>query len=185
MPRIPYPEFDRLSETSRAIIGEKPNNVALMLAAASEPVLAAIHEVGNAFIYGSPLPGRLREIAILRVGYLSNAPYEIFQHEAAARHAGLTEEQISAIREGGAAGALLGEAGAAVLAFVDDLVINVRPSDATLEGVRAHLGDTQVVDLTLVTGNYMMICRFLETTGVEIDPQPIDWSGQAARRSGG
>ena len=70
---------------------------------------------------------------------------------------------------------MLGEAGAAVLAFVDDLVKNVRPGDATLAGVRKHLSDTDVIDLTLVSGMYMMVSRFLEATGVEIDTAPIEW----------
>jgi len=123
----------------------------------------------------SPLPPKLREIAILRVGHLSNAAYEVFQHEALARHVGLSEAEIDAVRKGGAAAAVLGEAGAAVLAYTEDLVKNVRASDATLSAVRAHLNDTQLVDLTLVTGMYMMVSRFLETTGVEIDDAPIDW----------
>ena len=123
----------------------------------------------------SPLPAKLREIAILRVGYLSNAAYEVFQHEALARHVGLTDAQIVAIKAGGAAGAALGEAGAAVLAFTDDLVKNVRAGDETLAGVRKHLDDTQLVDLILVTGLYMMVSRFLETTGVEIDNASIEW----------
>ena len=72
---------------------------------------------------------------------------------------------------------MLGEAGQAVLVFVDDLVKNVRPSDATLAGVRKHLSDTEVIDLTLVSGMYMMVSRFLETTGIELDDKPIDWGG--------
>ncbi len=183
MLRIPYPDLAALPESVRNVVGPNPANVAHMLAAASEPVFNVIHQVGAAFINGSPLPAQLREISILRVGYLSNAQYETFQHEAAARHVGLTEEQITAIREGGAASVALGATGAAVLAFVDDLVRNVRPSDDTLDGVRKHLTDTQVVDLTLVIGAYMMISRFLETTGVEIDTKPIDWSGYAAENN--
>ena len=88
---------------------------------------------------------------------------------------GLSEAEIDAVRKGGAAATVLGEAGAAVLAYAEDLVKNVRASDATLAAVRAHLNDTQLVDLTLVTGMYMMVSRFLETTGVEIDDAPIDW----------
>ena len=70
---------------------------------------------------------------------------------------GLSEAQIDAVRRGGAAAAVLGEAGAAVLAYTEDLVKNVRASDATLSAVRAHLNDTQLVDLTLVIGMYMMV----------------------------
>jgi alkylhydroperoxidase family enzyme len=71
-----------------------------------------------------------------------------------------------------------------VLEFVDDLVENVRAGDATLAAVRKHLSDAQVVDLILVSGAYMMISRFLETTGVEIDDQPIDWKAFTSSRQG-
>lgn len=176
MPRIPYPDEASLSESVREHLGEIPANVTRMMARASEPVFLAVSEVGGAFIKGSPLPPKLREIAILRVGYLSNAPYETFQHEALGKFVGLTDEQIDAIRAGAKDSASLDAAERAVLAFVDDIVANVRASDATLGAVRGHLDDTQLVDLIFVTGCYMMISRFLETTGVEIDENPIDWA---------
>lgn len=175
MPRIPYPDSARLSKSVRDLLGASPANVARMLAVASEPVFNGFIELSGAFISGSPLPAQLREIAVLRVGYLSNCAYEVFQHEALARHVGLSDEQITAIRDGASAADALGEVGATVVAYVDDLVTNVRAGDATLSAVRRHLNDTQVVDLTLLTGAYMMVCRFLETTGIEIDSEAINW----------
>lgn len=175
MPRIPYPDPATLSDAARAAIAANPVNVTRMLVLASEPVFKGFTAFASALVTKSPLPATLREIAVLRVGYLSRAPYEIFQHEALARHVGLTEAQIAAIRDGGTAAACLGDAGAAVLAFVDDIVANVRPSDATLNAVRRHLSDTELADLTLVTGMYMMVSRYLETTGIEIDGAPIPW----------
>lgn len=181
MPRIPYKDPATLPDWMRDIVVANPVNVTRALAGASEAVFKGFAALSSAFtLGGSPLDPKLREIAILRVGYLSNAAYEVWQHEAAARHVGLTEEQISAIKAGGAAASVLGEAGQAVLVFVDDLVKNVRPSDATLAGVRKHLSDTEVIDLTLVSGMYMMVSRFLETTGIEFDEKPIDW-GKAAQ----
>jgi alkylhydroperoxidase family enzyme len=180
MPRIPYPDPATLPDWIRQIVTDNPANVTRMLAGASEAVFKGFAGLSSAFtLGGSPLDARLREIAILRVGYLSNAAYEVWQHEAAARHVGLSEEQIAAIKSGGTAASVLGEAGQAVLVYVDDLVKNVRPSDATLAGVRKHLSDTEVIDLTLVSGMYMMVSRFLETTGIELDEKPIDW-GKAA-----
>src|SRR6266436_4159531 len=133
MPRIPYPDPATLPEAMRRVVFENPSNVTRMLAAASEPVFKGFAALSMGFMGGgSPLPPKLREIAILRVGYLSNATYEVFQHEALARHVGHSEAQIAAIKAGGAAAAALGEAGAAVLAFTDDLVNNVRASDETL-----------------------------------------------------
>src|SRR5271156_246792 len=169
MPRLPYPDPARLPEAVRRVVIKNPSNVTRMLAAASEPVFKGFATLSMAFMgAASPLPPKLREIAILRVGHLSHAAYEVFQHEALARHVGLSEAEIDAVRKGGAAAAALGAAGAAVLAYAEDLVKNVRAGDATLAAVRAHLNDTQLVDLTLVIGMYMMVSRFLETTGVEI-----------------
>ena len=176
MPRIPYPELSGLSQEVRDSIGEKPANVSLMMAVASAPVFKGLGQLGSAHISGSGLPPRLRELAILRVGYMSGSAYEVFQHEALARYVGLSDAQIDAIRSGDARSPVLDAAERDVMAFVEDLVANVRASDATLAAVRKHLDDSQVVDLILVSGYYMTVCRLLETTGVEIEETPIDWS---------
>jgi alkylhydroperoxidase family enzyme len=175
MPRIPYPDETKLSAEMRAHLGEIPANVTRMMAAASEPVFKGVSAIGSAFISGSSLPDKLREIAILRAGYVCGSRYETFQHEALGRYVGLTDAQIDAVREGNAASPALDEVESAVLAFADDVIQNVRASDETLAAVRKHLSDAHVIDLILVTGAYLMISRFLETTGVELDEEPIDW----------
>ena len=169
MPRIPYADQASLADAN-------PANVTRMLAVASPPVFRAMGDLGSAFIRGSALPPKLRELAILRVGYLSSAIYETWQHEALGRFVGLNDDQIAAIKAGDGNSPALDAAQRAVLAFVDDVVINVRASDATLAAVGKHLGDAQVVDLILVTGYYMTVSRLLETTGVELDAEPIDWN---------
>lgn len=175
MPRIPYRDPAQLPADLRAIVEEHPSNVTRMMATASEPVFRACWEQGAILLTQSSVPPKLRELAILRVGYLSNARYEIFQHEALARHVGLSEAEIDAIRHGDPDGVLAAEQ-RAVLEFVDDVVRNVRAGDATLAAVREHLDDSQVVDLITVFGMYMMVCRLLETTGVELDGEPADWN---------
>lgn len=180
MPRIPYSDFSQFPAEERAELQANAPNVTRIMAAASEPVFRTLGALGSAFINGSPLPPKLREIAILRVGYLSQSEYETFQHEALARHVGLSDAEIIAVQEGN--GNALDKASAAVLKFVEDIVRNVRAGDETLAAVRAHLDDTQVTDLILVTGYYMLVCRLLETAGVELDEAPIDWSTMAKKR---
>jgi alkylhydroperoxidase family enzyme len=182
MPRIPYRDLATLSAQDRAAIGEQPANVSRMLATASGPVFHAVSAVGSALINGSTLPPNIRELAILRVGYISKSRYETFQHEALARHVGMGEGEIAAIEAGDAKASALNSAQSAALEFVDDMVANVRASDRTLEAVRRHLSDAEVVDLIAVTGFYMLICRLLETTGVELDSDPIDWNTIAEPR---
>jgi alkylhydroperoxidase family enzyme len=43
------------------------------------------------------LSARLRELVILRVGYLIDSPYEIAQHTTVAARAGVTAGQVAAL----------------------------------------------------------------------------------------
>lgn len=114
-------------------------NVTRMLANASGPVFEAMTRLLTSLMTQSSLDPRLRELAILRVGYISNASYELFQHEPFARYAGLSTEQIAAIKQGDFNSPALDEAQTAVLQFVDDVVANVRASNWTLAAVAGFL----------------------------------------------
>jgi alkylhydroperoxidase family enzyme len=173
MTRIPYPDPAKQSAAVRATLERAPINIMKMVSHASEPVFAGFGQFSGAFYQPSDLDPMLREVAILRVGYLSKSAYEIFHHEGLGRQIGLTEAQIEAIRAG-KADPLLSPAQAAVMAFADDIIVNVRAGDATLAAVREHLSDQALVDLILVIGLYMTVSRLLETTGVELDQAPID-----------
>ena len=173
MSRIPYPDPAKQSETVRATLARAPINIMKMVANASEPVFNGFGQFSGAFYQPSELDPMLREVAILRVGYLSKSAYEIFHHEGLGRQIGLSDAQIAAIKAGRPDPAL-NPAQAAVMAFADDVIVNVRAGDATLAAVRAHLSDQAVVDLILVIGLYMTVSRLLETAGVELDQAPID-----------
>jgi alkylhydroperoxidase family enzyme len=122
-------------------------------------------------MFQSRLDAVLRETAILRVGYLSRAVYEIHHHEAMAAKLGFTAQQMAAI-ERGAADSSLTAAQQAVLAFTDDLVLRVKAGDATLAAVREILDTNQLMDLMATIGAYMTLARILETTGVPVEDRP-------------
>jgi 4-carboxymuconolactone decarboxylase len=147
-----------------------------MMAGPSEAVLNGFNAFSGAF-YGpaSSLQSAEREVAILRVGYLSNAKYETFQHEAAAKLAELDDSQIQAIRRGDEHRGVLTSTQQGILNFTDNVVKNVRANDAKLDGARKLLSDKQVLDLTLLVGLYMTVSRLLETAGVELDVSTLDW----------
>jgi 4-carboxymuconolactone decarboxylase len=177
MARIPYPSPDQMSPEVRARVGDNSPNVTRMLAGASEGVYLGFGAYSQGLMKQSALDPKLRELAILRVGYISNCAYELFQHEPFGRFVGLTDTQIAAIKANDSTSGALDAQQVAVLEFVNDVVLNVRPSDTSLAAVREHLDDQQLIDLVLVTGNYMTVCRFLETTGIELDAEAIDWDG--------
>jgi len=114
-----------------------------------------------------------RECAILRVGYLAKARYETTQHEKIGRDIGMDEALFEAIKIGPDAPGLSAEQ-TLTLAFVDDIIANVKASAQTFDPALAHFGAARLQELTLVTGYYMMVCRFLETFEVELEATPVD-----------
>lgn len=106
------------------------------------------------------LPGVLRELAILRVAELNGAEYEWAAHAPVAKDAGLTIEQISALRPGGNP-ARLDERQRAVLAYTDAMTTEITVPDELFATLRRHFTDREIVELTVTIGAYNLVSRFL------------------------
>ena len=180
MPRIAYRDLSKSPESVRKLTGDSPINAIRLQAAASPTVFEAFYHLGLALYTGSQISADLREIAVLRVGYLDKSRYETFQHEEMGRRAGLTEAQIEAVKKGGKQPAVLNEVQQAVLDFTDDVVRNVKASDATLNALRKHFTEEMVVDLIVLMGMYMTVTRLLETGGAELEETADAWKSIAA-----
>ena len=181
MARVPYPDLDELSDRTReyfAKLGDEPLNLFRMLAG-GEGLLRAFNTLGGHLLYKSELDPKLRELAIIRVGLLSNAAYEVFQHDRIGVEVGLTPEQIEGLRVG-AEHPSFDAREAAVLRFTDDVVANVRASDATFGALAAELPLRHLQELTMTIGFYMMVSRFLETFGIETETGPATGLGPAS-----
>jgi 4-carboxymuconolactone decarboxylase len=100
MTRIPYPDPAALSDYVNGVVARAPLNVMRMMSHASEPVFDGFGQFSGAFYRPSALDPLLREIAILRVGHLSQSRYEVFHHEGLGRQLGLGDAQIAAIARG-------------------------------------------------------------------------------------
>ena len=74
-----------------------------------------------------------------------------------------------------------GHSNSAILSFVDECVNQVKVSASTFRHVAEFYDDTQLAELTLLIGHYMMTARFLET--LEIDPD--EKASHACSLSGG
>jgi alkylhydroperoxidase family enzyme len=166
--RIPYPEVDALTEDNKAFLDKlAPLNIFRMLGHAPH-LLKPFVGMGTAFLQQGKLDPITRECVILRVGYLSNAKYETSQHEAIGLAIGMDDELIEAVKAGPHADELSHEQKLA-LTFTDHLVTHPHPSNGALKPVLKHFGAPLLQELTLLIGYYMMVCRFLETFGVEVE----------------
>ena len=176
MSRIPYFEVDQATGKHAEFLEKlKPHLNIYRMLANSEAGLKGFVRMGNALLYRCELDAGLRELSIVRVGRLSRAAYEVFQHERIAREAGVAEEKIAALRDATIEAPAFTDHEKAVLRYTDDVVRNVKASDKTLKAIQAFLSPGAVVELTLTIGYYMMVCRFLESMGVEGEEGQAEW----------
>ena len=134
----------------------------------SPVALRRFMKFGNYFLAEGKLDPMLRELAILRAGYLCRSPYEFSQHVSFGRRTGLSDSQIRGVAEPNAA--LFEPRQMAVLAYAGEMTADSRVSDATFAAVAAFLNTEEIVELTMVTAYYNMVSRILNALQVDIDP---------------
>jgi len=116
----------------------------------------------------STLEPRLRELVILRVGWLCHSPYEWGQHVIVGRRVGLTDEDLARIAQGPAQEGW-SPAEAAALRAADELVDHCTLSDDTWAAVTAFLTTQQVLDLVFLVGQYRLVSSALNALRIERD----------------
>jgi len=175
MARIDYADPQTLpTDISDALAKMAPLNIFRMVAHGTQ-VMLPFTRFGGALLGKTKLDPILRELAIVRVGVLSGAAYEVHQHDRISRNIGISDAKLAGLRIGPDA-EIFSDLERAVLAYTDDLVANVRAGDQTFNRIVGQLGVEQAVELTLVIGYYMMVSRFLETFGVDIEEAPVNLS---------
>jgi alkylhydroperoxidase family enzyme len=137
----------------------------------SAPLAAGWNGYLRAVRTGLAVSPKLRELAICAVAVLNGADYEFTQHSPPFLAAGGTAAELDALAGIGDAdfdAAAFGAAERAVLALTTEMTRNVKVSPATMEAVRAVLGDDRhVVEIVGVIATYNMVSRFLVALGVE------------------
>ncbi len=59
----------------------------------------------------------------------------------------------------------------AVSRYATEITQNVKIADSTFDALRTFLDNEQIVELTMNTGFYNMVVRFLSATQVELEPE--------------
>jgi alkylhydroperoxidase family enzyme len=125
-------------------------------------------------VLNGALDARLREIAILRVGWRIGSVYEWSNHVALARRSGLSDAEILAVREADAA--VLSRGDLVVIAVVDDVLTSTSVSPETLAAARALLGDgDELLELVAIPGFYRAIGTLLLTFTVPLEDHVHPW----------
>lgn len=116
----------------------------------------------------STLEPRLRELVVLRVGWLCRSPYEWGQHVIVGRRAGVTDADLERLTHGPDADGWT-PTEAAALQAADELIARHTLSDAAWERLAAQFSTQQALDLVFLVGQYQMVSAALNACRVERD----------------
>jgi 4-carboxymuconolactone decarboxylase len=128
-----------------------------------------LHLIGAAR-HKTALDGRLREIVIVRVGYLNRTRYVVSQHvpELTAPE-GLREDECNALADWHGS-KFFDVRERAALAYADAMTRDIEVPDAVFDALRPHFNGRQIVELSVLIGTYNMHTRVF--TALRIDPEP-------------
>jgi alkylhydroperoxidase family enzyme len=127
--------------------------------------------LGQYLLNGSGLPARDREIAMLRMGWLCQSPYEWSQHARIAQGAdvGMTAAEVHRIAEGADAKGW-SEFDRTLIRMVDELRYETKISDATWKALSVKYSPQQIIDVMYTASQYQLVSMALNSLGVQLDP---------------
>ncbi|MCY3561225.1 MAG: carboxymuconolactone decarboxylase family protein [bacterium] len=159
----------RLTEADGSLVG--PFGALLLSPAVGD----ALQQVGAAIRFGCGLSPVVREVAILAVAAHWRSGFEWWAHEPIARRAGLTDQQIAALKAREAP-EFEDSAVSAAHAFSAALIAGGRPDDATFEAAREALGLDGAMELVTLVGYYNLLAQLMQTFDIEVptgEPSPF------------
>ena len=169
MARVPDMTVADLKEADRDLL---KRNIALHRALTNSPNGArAFSGLGQFIRYGSTLDPRLRELAILQVGWLARSAYEWSHLVKIGFDFGVSEADIHAlIAETEGRDSALEPLAKLVLLAAREAYAGPGVSEATYAALAAQLDHELMVDLVLVIAFYCAVVRVLATMRMDNEP---------------
>jgi alkylhydroperoxidase family enzyme len=140
-----------------AEVGKLPEIIRTMLRHGE--LFAQLTDMGIQLLARGTLPPRDRELAVLRIGWLCQAPYEWGEHVMVAKKLGIGSEEIERITQGSAAPGW-SEHDRAIVRAAEELHSDAMISDATWATLAESFTDKQLIELPVVIGQYQMVAYY-------------------------
>lgn len=173
MARLPYLEKTDLALEDQDLLARP---ITLFKCMTHSPKAArAFHGLGHFIRYDSHLDPRLRELAILTVGWVTRSPYEWSHHVKISHDFGVTDNDIRGlIAELDGKPNALDPFAKLVLKAAREITTTIGISDATFASLKEKLDNERLTDLVLTISFYSAVVRYLGTMqiDVEADYQP-------------
>lgn len=167
-----YPDLTNLSPELRTILDGKNNANVYKMLMHSPNVAPSFTAMADAVMWSKAWPATWREIAIVRVGHLYNAPYEVHQHEQIGRLVGLSDEKLEACALN-ADQSELSDDERKIVRLTDALVTNHTLSNAEREEALTIFNANQFADFVMTVGFYQLVSNFLNVFQVQTEDHSL------------
>ena len=169
MARLPYLEPDQVAPEYRDMLKRNTNLHKLLV---NSPDMArAFNGMGNFIRHKSKLDPRLRELAILQVGWMEKSEYEFTHHVKIGKEFGVTDADIRALMDETAGKtSKLEPLARAILKGAREMVKDLGMSDATFAEIKKDLSNEHMTDLVLTIAFYCAVVRVLATMKMDNEP---------------
>jgi alkylhydroperoxidase family enzyme len=170
MARVPYLDQSDLAAEHKDLL---VRNINLFRAMVHSPNGArAFHGLGEFIRHESRLDPRLRELAILQVGYLTKSVYEYTHHIKIGRGFGVSDDDIRALAaETAGRPSGLEPLAKTVLRAAREMTQGFAISDETFTALKKDLDHERLTDLVLTIAFYNAVVRFLATMQIDNEPE--------------
>ncbi|PZS21878.1 MAG: hypothetical protein DLM61_27260 [Pseudonocardiales bacterium] len=151
-----------------------PGQIVGALAQVPELLVVAVPLLGAA-LGPSAIDWRTKEIVIVRTSALAGCRYCVAAHTVVALDAGLSRQQVLALRaEGSVAEAFDSPREVALLGWIDQVAGGGPIDDTARTVMRRHWADHEIVELTMVIGVTLMLNRFATALALPTSPDTLD-----------
>ncbi len=170
MARVPYLEPADLADDDKYLL-KRP--IWLAKALVNSPKAArAFFGLGGYIRHGSKLDPRLRELAILQVGWLAKSPYEWSHHVKLGHDFGVSYEDVQAlIDDTDGKPTTLDAITRLVLQAAREITTGGEMAADTFAALQAEWGNELAIDLTLTIAFYNAVVRVLGTLKIDVEPE--------------
>lgn len=174
MARIPYLSKSDLKPEDQELLAREIN---LNRALVNSPAGArAFSRLGGFIRNTSKLDPRLREMAILQVGYLTRSRYEYSHHIKIGRDFGVSDDDIRAITsETEGRGSGLDSLARAVLRAAREMTTDLKVSGKTFAELQDGLDNECLTDLVITIAFYCGVVRLLESLQIDVEDEYLHY----------
>jgi len=168
MARLPYLDKSDLLPEHQDLLARNLNLYRVL--AHSPRAARSLNTLARFIRDGSRLDPRLRELAILQIGYITRSAWEFSHHVRIGREVGISDDEIRAIADETAGRpTALDPLAKTVLRAAREMTAGLVISDETFAELRRELDNERLTDLVVTISFYNGLVRLLETMQVDVE----------------